>query len=1307
MIRFFKTPQQSVVATEVDHELTQEEVKELCWLYGNAELTDGDSLPGYFVGPRREMVTPWSTNAVEITQNMGLKGIRRIEEYFAVDSKDAEHDEMLQRMYDGLDQRIFTVNIKPEPIKHVENLEEYNEQEGLALSPEEIEYLHGLEKQNGRPLTDSEIFGFAQINSEHCRHKIFGGTFIIDGKEMDSSLFAMIKKTTQENPNKILSAYKDNVAFAQGPVVEQFAPKDQSTSDWFQVKDIESVISLKAETHNFPTTVEPFNGAATGTGGEIRDRMGGGVGSWPIAGTAVYMTAYPRLTDDEGAARDWEDILPVREWLYQTPEQILIKASNGASDFGNKFGQPLICGSVLTFEHQEAPLSSPEGDTNVLKSNEAPSGAVGGAPTKYAYDKVIMLAGGVGYGTKRDCLKKEPQKGNKVVVVGGDNYRIGLGGGSVSSVDTGRYSNGIELNAVQRANPEMQKRAYNLVRALCEEDVNPVVSIHDHGSAGHLNCLSELVEECGGEIDMTKLPIGDQTLSSKEIIANESQERMGLLIDEKHIDHVRKIAERERAPLYVVGETTGDAHFSFKQGDGVKPFDLDVAQMFGHSPKTIMRDNTVERHYENVTYTQDKIEEYLERVLQLEAVACKDWLTNKVDRSVTGKIARQQCQGEIQLPLSDCGVVALDYRGKKGIATALGHAPQAGLADPAAGSVLSVAEALTNIVWAPLADGMDSLSLSANWMWPCRSQEGEDARLYAGVKALSDFCCELHINVPTGKDSLSLSQQYPNGEKIISPGTVIVSAGGEVSDIKKVVSPVLVNDKNASLYHIDFSFDEQRLGGSAFAQSLGKVGDDVPTVKNAEYFADAFMAVQQMIEKGWIMAGHDISAGGLITTLLEMCFANTKGGMHINLHDICKDGDVVKALFAENPGVVIEVSDVHKQEFKDFMEEQGVGFAKIGYPVEDSRSIVVVGGSGTAAAQPTEATETREKAEATELCFDIEGLRDVWYKTSYLLDRKQSFNGKAKERFENYKKQPIEMQFNKDFKGTLAQYGISADRREKTGIKAAIIREKGTNGEREMAYCLYLAGFDVKDVMMTDLISGRETLEEVNLIVFCGGFSNSDVLGSAKGWAGAFLFNPKAKEALDKFYARKDTLSLGICNGCQLMVELGLTESSEQRTERYGYSQGDNSNHTSQVSPLRSQLKTKMLHNDSHKFESEFISLSIPQNNSVMFGSLSGTKLGLWVAHGEGKFLLPEAESKYNIIAKYNYHGYPANPNGSDYDVAGICSADGRHLCMMPHLERAIFPWQNAWYPADRRQDEVTPWIEAFVNARKWIEAHA
>ena len=1246
MILFFLASYDTVIATEIDHNPTKEEVEKLSWLYGDAKVMNDKELSGYYLGPRREMITPWSTNAVEITQNMGISGISRIEEYFPSQSMEANPDRMIFRNYDGLNQDIFTVDIQPAEIQFVDNLEKFNEEEGLALSPEEIEYLHKVEKQNNRPLTDSEVFGFAQINSEHCRHKIFGGEFIIDGKVMESSLFNLIKKTTKENPGKILSAYKDNVAFAEGPEIEQFAPKNQSTSDFFRVKNIESVISLKAETHNFPTTVEPFNGAATGTGGEIRDRMGGGVGSWPIAGTAVYMTAYPRLQDENGktpALRDWEDILPVREWLYQTPQQILTKASNGASDFGNKFGQPLIAGSVLTFEHQE------NGE-------------------KYAYDKVVMLAGGVGYGAKRDCLKKTPQPGNKVVVVGGDNYRIGLGGGSVSSVDTGRYSSGIELNAIQRANPEMQKRAYNLVRALVEEDENPVVSIHDHGSAGHLNCLSELVEDCGGRIDMDKLPIGDKTLSAKEIIANESQERMGLLIDEKYLDHVRRIAERERAPMYVVGETTGDAHFSFVQKDGVKPFDLDVAQMFGHSPKTVMKDETVERKYANVTYDIAKIDDYVARVLQLEAVACKDWLTNKADRSVTGRVARQQCQGQVQLPLSDCGVVALDYRGYKGIATAIGHAPQAGLASPEAGSVLSVAESLTNIVWAPLANGMDSISLSANWMWPCRAQKGEDARLYNAVKALSDFCCAIGVNVPTGKDSLSLTQQYPNGEKIVSPGTVIVSSGAEVSNVRQVVSPVLVNDKNTRLYHIDFSFDEQRLGGSAFAQSLGKVGSDVPTVKEPRYFCDCFDAIQEMIRRGWILAGHDISAGGMITTLLEMTFANPEGGLNINLHDMQGD-DIVRKLFAENPGVIIQVANEHNDEVRAFLEDNCIGFARIGYPNTKSRTLSIADGSW-------------------KHDFDIDALREAWYETSYLLDRKQTAHGLAEKRHDNYKKQPIEMKFNESFTGKLQQYGLNPNRWKDNDTtthltrrkpKAAIIREKGTNGDREMAYSLYLAGFEVKDVMMTDLISGRETLEEVNMIVFCGGFSNSDVLGSAKGWAGAFLYNPKAKQALDNFYAREDTLSLGICNGCQLMVELNLINPEHKN-------------------------RARLVHNDSHKFESAFLGLSIPKNESVMLGSLSGSKLGIWVAHGEGKFMLPEPEDRYNIVAKYNYAQYPGNPNGSNYNVAGICSKDGRHLAMMPHLERSIFPWQQAWYPTDRRKDEVTPWIEAFVNARRWVE---
>ena len=1234
MILFFRTPNQNVIATEVKQTLSVEDIQKLCWLYGEAIVEKEENLQGCFVGPRREMITPWSTNAVEITQNMGLEGISRIEEYFPVKDENAEYDPMLQRMYKGLNQDIFTVNIKPQPILYIDNLEEYNEQEGLALSQEEMDYLKKVEKDLGRKLTDSEVFGFAQINSEHCRHKIFGGTFVIDGVEMESSLFQMIKKTTQENPNKIISAYKDNVAFAEGPEIEQFAPRDHSTADYFVIKNVKSVISLKAETHNFPTTVEPFNGASTGTGGEIRDRMGGGKGSWPIAGTAVYMTSYPR--SEEG--REWEDILPVRKWLYQTPEQILIKASNGASDFGNKFGQPLICGSVLTFEHQE---------------NDE----------KYAYDKVIMLAGGVGYGTQRDCLKGTPEAGNKVVVVGGDNYRIGLGGGSVSSVETGRYSSGIELNAVQRANAEMQKRAYNVVRALCEEDENPIVSIHDHGSAGHVNCLSELVEECGGLIHMDKLPIGDETLSAKEIIANESQERMGLLIDEKAIEHVRKIAERERAPMYTVGETTGDHRFAFEQADGVRPFDLAVDQMFGSSPKTYMIDKTVERKYDVVTYDISKLDEYIERVLQLEAVACKDWLTNKVDRCVTGRIGRQQCQGEIQLPLSDCGAVTLDYRGNKGIATSIGHAPQAALADPEAGSVLSVSEALTNLVWAPLAEGLDSVSLSANWMWPCRAQEGEDARLYKAVKALSDFCCALQINVPTGKDSLSMTQKYPDGEKIISPGTVIVSAGGEVSDIKKIVSPVMQNNLKSRFYHIDFSFDSLQLGGSAFAQSLNKVGSDVPTVKNPEYFRDAFLAIQQLVEEGLIMAGHDISAGGLITTLLEMCFGNVDGGIEVTL-DKLQDADIVKCLFAENPGVVIQVSDKDAPRVKKILDDAGVGYIKIGVPTEERHLLI--------------------NKDSVTYHFGIDHLRDVWYATSYLLDRKQSFNGCAKKRFENYKQQPLELAFGPEFTGKLAQYGLNPDRREPSGLKAAVIREKGTNSEREMAYSFWLAGFDVKDVTMTDLISGRETLEDVNVIAFCGGFSNSDVLGSAKGWAGAFLFNPKAKAALDNFYAREDTLSLGVCNGCQLMIELGLINPEHPADK-----------------------KAKMLHNDSHKFESSFVSLTIPTNRSVMFGSLSGFKIGTWVAHGEGKFHLPLPEDEYNVVAKFSYDEYPGNPNGSSYSVAAVASKDGRHLAIMPHPERTIFPWQCGYYPTERKgTDEVTPWIEAFVNARKWVEQH-
>jgi len=1225
MILFFHGSDKTIYAVGAENKLSKKDTEKLIWLFGSADLIDKEQIKGTFIGPRKEMITPWSTNAVEITQNMGIKGISRIEE-FRPAGKNPGWDPMLQEKYQDPDQQIFTIDRKPEPIIYIEDIRGYNDKEGLALNDDEIKYLEDLAEKTGRKLTDSEVFGFSQVNSEHCRHKIFNGKFIIDGKQKEFSLFELIKLTTKTNPNKVVSAYKDNCAFISGPIIEQFAPASQDKSDFFRITDYQSVLSLKAETHNFPTTVEPFNGASTGTGGEIRDRMAGGKGAFPVAGTAVYMTSYPR--PDGG--RDWEKSVKPRPWLYHTPEEILIKASNGASDFGNKFGQPLICGSLLTFEYSDG-------------------------SRKYGYDKVIMLAGGIGTGRKKESEKDVPEKGDIIILLGGDNYRIGMGGGAVSSVETGKFGSLIELNAVQRANPEMQKRVYNAIRALCESEKNPVISIHDHGAGGHLNCLSELVAATGGIIDINTLPVGDPSLSVKEIIGNESQERMGLLIKKTSAEKLRKISERERAPFYIIGEVTGDHQFTFSNSfTGEKPIDLRLESLFGNPPRTVMKDSTYETELPDLSYKLTRIREYASMVLQIEEVACKDWLTNKVDRSVTGRIAGQQCAGILQLPLNNLGIIALDYRGKYGMATSIGHAPAAGIVDPAAASVLSIAEALTNIIWAPLTDKLKSVSLSANWMWPCRNK-GEDARLYMAVKAASDFAISLGINIPTGKDSLSMTQKYQD-DVVYSPGTVIISASAEVSDIRKKVEPVIVNDPYTSLLYIDMSRDDFKLGGSSFAQVLNRVGNEVPNVGDPLYFAEVFNTIQELIRKGKILAGHDISAGGMLTTLLEMCFANNTGGLTIDLSAI-NEKDTIRVLLSQNPGIIIQVKD--ENEVAEILLENGVSYLSVGHPVTERKLFI--------------------RNDGYSVIFDIDDLRDTWFRTSYLLDRRQTEPKLALERFRRYKKLPLKFNLN-GFKGTFRSLGITPDRRKKSGTKAAIIREKGVNGDREMAYALYLAGFDVKDVHMTDLISGNETLDDINMIVFVGGFSNSDVLGSAKGWAGAFMYNEKAKTVLEKFYKRKDTLSLGVCNGCQLMAELGLIYPGHRE-------------------------KPKLLHNRSGKFESGFISVRILKNNSVMMGNMEGMELGIWVAHGEGRFSLPYPEEKYKITTKYSYHSYPANPNGSDYDAAGLCSDDGRHLVMMPHIERAFFPWQCGYYPPERKNDDITPWIKAFVNARRWIES--
>ena len=1236
MIHFFKNESKTIFAVQSQSPLDSTIISKLNWLFADAYKIEKPVLlakneTGFFIGPRATMITPWSTNAVEITQNMGIDGITRIEEFVEVEVNFSDFDPMLLQKYETINQDVFTTSLQPQPILQIENIAAYNKEEGLALSDDEVVYLENLSKKLNRKLTDSEVFGFSQINSEHCRHKIFNGTFIINGEQQDASLFQMIKKTSTENPNDIVSAYKDNVAFIKGPMVEQFAPKTADKPDFYAKSAFESVLSLKAETHNFPTTVEPFNGAATGAGGEIRDRLAGGQGSLPLAGTAVYMTSYSRLNNSEYESyKPWENGMPERKWLYQTPKDILIKASNGASDFGNKFGQPLICGSILTFEHDEKTLAN-ESNESELKHR------------KLGYDKVIMQAGGIGFGKATQAIKQKPKAGEKIVILGGENYRIGMGGAAVSSADTGAFGSGIELNAIQRSNPEMQKRAANAIRALVESDENPIVSIHDHGAGGHLNCLSELVEEIGGSIILDKLPVGDPTLSAKEILGNESQERMGLIIAAENIEFLQRVADRERAPMYEVGIVTDDNRFVFKsEKTNEKPMDFALEDLFGSAPKVIMTDSSVARNYQEIDYQQKNIPTYLEQILLLEAVGCKDWLTNKVDRCVGGKVGKQQCVGSLQLPLNNVGVMALDFNGNEGVATAIGHAPITALIDAAAGSRNAIGEALSNLVFAPLKENLKSVSLSANWMWACKN-EGEDARLYQAVKACSEFAIALGINIPTGKDSLSMKQKYTNDE-VISPGTVIISAGANCNDITKVIEPVL-QANCGSIYYINLSQDDFKLGGSSFAQTQNKIGATTPDVKNPDYFKTAFNCVQNLIKNGHIVAGHDVGSGGLITTLLELCFAENNLGATISFNHFIEK-DLVKILFSENIALVLQAKDdaVFENAFGD------LEYFKIGSVTNDG--LLNLG----------------------KFSFEVAKMRKLWFETSYNLDKNQTKNNKALERFENFDKQPLLYKFPSHFDGNKPVIDPSKPR-----PKAAIIREKGSNSEREMANAMYLAGFDVKDVHMTDLISGRENLEDIKFIGAVGGFSNSDVLGSAKGWAGAFLYNEKAKLALDNFLKREDTLSVGICNGCQLFMELEI------------------------INPEHS-IHGKMKHNDSRKHESIFTSVAIQKNNSIMLSSLEGSTLGVWVSHGEGKFNLPLPENQYNIVAKYGYDNYPASPNGSDYNTAMLCDKTGRHLVMMPHIERSTFAWNWAYYPKNRN-DEVSPWIEAFVNARLWVES--
>ncbi len=1223
-----------VVVAQVPFE--EEEVQLLSRLLRAEVVPAVDEVEGVFVGPRNEFVSPFSTNAVEIAYRAGLLNVIRIEQFKKSEDKRPLYDRMLENVYSPLRGADFFIQEVHTEVRTIADISAYNQEAGLALSEEEIRYLEEEAKKLGRALTDAEVYAFSQINSEHCRHKIFNGVFEIDGVKKEKSLFQLIKDTSKKAPEYLVSAYKDNVAFYRGPEITRFQANENAEGSYeFSLKNEKSVLSLKAETHNFPTTVEPFNGASTGSGGEIRDRMAGGTASVPLAGTAVYMTSYPRL--NKSTPHRWEALIEERPWKYQSPSQILIKASNGASDFGNKFGQPLIAGSTYTFE-----ANTSEGIT--------------------AYDRVIMLAGGIGYALEKDALKSKPGVGDVLVLLGGDNYRIGMAGGSVSSVDTGALGQNLELSAIQRANPEMQKRVANVIRTLSESPRNPIKMIHDHGAGGHINCFSELLEEEGGEIYLDMLPLGDKTLAPYEILCNESQERMGLIVAEKDYPLIEKLAKREGAPCYLVGKVNGSKRITVVSERYASPFDLPVETLLGSSPETRISGETPPVHTRESDFSITSETQFLsslKEVLQLEGVGSKDWLTNKVDRSVSGLVALQQCTGSLHLPLNDCGVIALDYSGTKGIATSIGNAPGAGLISSKAGAVLAVCEALTNIVGVPLAHGIKGLSLSANWMWPCK-QPGEDARLYEAVEALSVFCQELSVPVPTGKDSLSMTMRYDDGKKVKAPGTVIVSASGEVSHVTAVVSADAKGVPGSVLVLIDFCKDsDYALGGSALSQTRVSLGTHTIEGIEAGYFSSCFDFVQLLINEKKVLAVHDVSSGGLVVAALEMSFGGSIG-LNLNLSYLPRP----EAAFSERPGVLLQLDASEVEKVESLAMKSGIAVKRIGEFGGESIKVV--------------ASDLSIQAPLSEL-------RSVWNTPSYLLDQKQTNPRLARERFEVLSSgHGISYTFPKGFSGkpdALPLKGhLGASERQ---FKAAIIREKGTNGDRELAYALYLAGFKVIDVTMSEIVDAKVDISKVDFLAFPGGFSNSDVLGAGRGWAAAWQYNQNAKAMLDAFYSRPDTLSLGVCNGCQLMTALGLID----RDAPQGI---------------------EMRHNDSGKFESVFVPLKIEESASILLSSLKGSVLGAWIAHGEGRFSLDGNVSEFEVAARYNILEYPFNPNGSDLEAAAICSKDGRHLAIMPHIERSFFMWQWAYRGGLDSEHAnpacYSPWIMAFLDAYRWIE---
>lgn len=1262
---------------EVDGELDADDLAALAWLLAETfepRFLRRDSFltgPGelFEVGPRMSFTTAFSTNAVSICNACGIRSIPRIERsrrYLLATGEPLTppqraafyalvHDRMTECPYPDPLQG-FDSGVEPEPVRTVPVLDEgraalecIDAEMGLAFDDWDLDYYTRLfgERMQRDP-TNVECFDVAQSNSEHSRHWFFKGRLIIDGDEAPHSLMELVRAPLDANPANSTIAFRDNSSAIRGYAMRTLLPERVGASSPMVPREVNYDVIFTAETHNFPSGVAPFPGAETGTGGRIRDVHATGRGALVVAGTAAYCVGNLYIP---GYELPWEDASFEYPGNLAPPLQIEIEASNGASDYGNKFGEPVIQGYTRSFGQR-----LPDGE-------------------RREWIKPIMFSGGIGQMDARHTDKEAPVEGMWVVKIGGPAYRIGMGGGAASSMVQGENVAELDFNAVQRGDAEMEQKVNRVLRACVElGDDNPIVSIHDQGAGGNCNVLKEIVEPLGARIDVRSIPVGDDTLSVLEIWGAEYQENDALLLRPEHEQLFRDLAAREKVPVAFVGRVTGDGRVVLHdEADDSTPVDLDLDDVLGDMPrKTFEMERAAPRREPLDLPDGLTVAAALDRVLRLLSVGSKRFLTTKVDRAVTGLVAQQPCAGPLQLTVADVAVIAQSHLSTTGAATAIGEQPVKGLIDPAAMARLCVGEALTNLVWA-LTSGIEDIKVSANWMWAAKLP-GEGARLYDAARAMSDVMVELGIAIDGGKDSLSMAAVAPSadgGDEVVKgPGSLVLSAYVTCPDIRKTVTPDLALPGESRLLFVDLGAGGARLGGSALAQVFEQIGDECPDLEDAAMLRRAFETVQRLVDAGTLAAGHDRSDGGLATTVLEMAFAGNCG---IDI-DLPGDVDPLPFLFNEELGLVLEVAAGDETEVLTAFADAEVPCRSLGRSLTDP------------------AVRFRRDDEVI-LEADMRDLRDTWEATSFALDRLQADPRLVDDERAGLRQRgapPYALSFAPE--PTAPELLAATDK-----IPVAIVREEGSNSDRELAAAFWLAGFEPWDVAMTDLLAGGMTLDRFRGVAFVGGFSYADVLDSAKGWAGVIRFHDELERQFTAFYERPDTFSLGICNGCQLAALLGWVP----------------------WRGIADDLQPRFIHNASGRFESRFTTVRIDDSPAIMLDGMAGSTLGVWLQHGEGRAYFPddlildrvEAEQlapvRFVDDANQPTERYPFNPNGSRSGIAALCSPDGRHLAIMPHPERTLNTWNWGWMPGEwQRELRVSPWLRMFQNARLWCDSY-